>query len=61
MIIKGTGDRPDLEDFPHFYDKAIESLPEGELLIIEGADHLMNGEYGMQMAEQAAAVLNSRN
>ena len=59
VIVKGTGDRPDIDDFPHFYDKAIESLPEGELVIIEGADHLMNGEYGRQMAEQAIAVLEA--
>ena len=59
VIMKGTGDRPDLNDFPHFYDKANESIPKCELVIIDGADHLMSGEYGKQMAEQAIEVLKA--
>ncbi len=50
LIVKGTGDRPDLEDFPHFYDKAIESFPNAGLVTIEGADHPMRGEPGNEMA-----------
>lgn len=50
LIVKGTGDRPDLTDFPHFYDKAVETIPSCELITIEGADHPMHGEPGNQMA-----------
>ncbi|MBO4579155.1 MAG: alpha/beta hydrolase [Clostridiales bacterium] len=50
LIVKGTGDRPDLEDFPHFYDKAVEAVPNAELVTIEGADHPMRGEPGNEMA-----------
>lgn len=49
LIVKGTGDRPDLTDFPHFYDKAAETIPSCELVTIEGADHPMRGEPGNQM------------
>ena len=58
VIIQGTGERPDLHDFPHFYDKAIESLPKGEIIIIDGADHLMNGEYGEQMVDSVCGLIN---
>lgn len=59
VIVQGTGDRPDLDDFPHFFDKAIDVLPHAELLVIDGADHIMNGDAGKQMAEQAVAVLET--
>ncbi len=49
LIVKGTGDRPDLEDFPHFYDKAVETIPDAKLITVEGADHPMHGEPGNQM------------
>ena len=58
LIVKGTGERPDLPDFPHFYDRAIEALPKAELVTVEGADHPMNGDYGTQMVEQVVRILN---
>lgn len=61
VIFQGTGDRPDIKDFPNFYDKAIEAIPDSELLIIEGADHQMSGEYGTQMASEAVSVMESWN
>lgn len=51
LIVKGTGERPDLTDFEHFYDKAIETIPSAKIVTIEGADHPMHGEPGNQMAE----------
>lgn len=58
LIIKGTGERPDLNDFPHFYDKAGETLPDAKLITIDGADHQMSGEFGSAMSEKASEIIN---
>ena len=57
LIITGTGERPDLNDFPHFYDNAINTLVNSQLVTVEGADHVMSGDYGIQMVEQAVTVM----
>ena len=59
VIFKGTGEREDIPDFDHFYDKAIESLPDGRLVVIDGADHFMGGEPGKQMIAKSVEIIKS--
>ena len=59
VIFKGTGEREDIPDFDHFYDKAIESLPDGRLVVIDGANHFMGGEPGKQMIAKSVEIIKS--
>ena len=38
---------------PASFDKALEVLENGQLVIIGGADHFFEGEYGQMMVEDA--------
>lgn len=51
VIYMGTHDG--YGDDPTSFDQALEVLPSGELVIIEGADHFFEGEYGDKMVEDA--------
>ncbi len=59
VIFKGTGERDDIPDFDHFYDKAIACLPDGQLAVIDGAEHAMLGEPGKQMVSKSVEILNT--
>ena len=48
-------------DDPAAFDLALEAIPSGELVIIEGADHFFEGEYGEKMVEDACEKIASWN
>lgn len=59
VIYMGTHDG--YGDDPTSFDLALEVLPSGELVIIEGADHFFEGEYGDKMVEDACGKIVSWN
>ena len=59
VIYMGTHDG--YGDDPTSFDQVLEVLPSGELVIIEGADHFFEGEYGEMMVEDACEKIASWN
>ena len=59
VIYMGTHDG--FGDDPTSFDQALEVLASGELVIIEGADHFFEGEYGEMMVEDACEKIASWN
>lgn len=59
VIYMGTHDG--YGDDPTSFDQLLEVLPSGELVIIEGADHFFEGEYGEMMVEDACGKISSWN
>ena len=41
--------------------KAVTCLPDGELYVIDGADNLLSGQYGVKMVDEAVLTMNSWN
>ena len=48
-------------DDPTSFDQVLEVLPSGDLVVIEGADHLFEGEYGEMMVEDVCEKIASWN
>ena len=48
-------------DDPHSFDQAIGIMPSCELVIIDGADHFFEGEYGEAMVDDACGKIASWN
>ena len=59
VIYMGTHDG--YGDDPTSFDQVLEVLPSGELVIIEGADHFFEDEYGEMMVEDACEKISSWN
>ncbi len=59
VIYMGTHDG--YGDDPTSFDQVLEVLPSGELVIIEGADHFFEGEYGEMMVKDACEKIASWN
>ena len=59
VIYMGTHDG--YGDDPTSFDQVLEVLPSGELVIIEGADHFFEDEYGEMMVEDACEKIASWN
>ena len=36
-------------------------LPDSELYVIDGADNLLSGQYGVKMVDEAVLTMNSWN
>lgn len=54
-----TGTKGSFGEDPHFFDKDIEAFPHCEYVVVEGADHHMNGEPGKKVVERAVEVMES--
>ena len=48
-------------DDPTSFDKVLDVMPSAELVIVDGADHFFEGEYGQQMVEDACDKIDSWN
>ena len=59
VIYMGTHDG--YGEDPTSFDQVLEVLPSGELVIVEGADHFFEGEYGEMMVEDACEKIASWN
>jgi dienelactone hydrolase len=59
VIYMGTHDG--YGEDPASFDKVLEVLENGQLVIIDGADHFFKGEYGQQMVEDACEKIASVN
>ena len=59
IIYMGTHDG--YGEDPASFDKVLEVLENGQLVIIDGADHFFKGEYGQQMVEDACEKIASVN
>ena len=57
VIYMGTHDG--YGEDPTSFDQVLEVLPSGELVIVEGADHFFEGEYGEMMVEDACEKIAS--
>ena len=57
VIYMGTHDG--FGDDPTSFDHVLEVMPSAELVIIDGADHFFEGEYGQQMVEDACEKITS--
>ena len=57
VIYMGTHDG--FGDDPTSFDQVLEVMPSAELVIIDGADHFFEGEYGQQMVEDACEKITS--
>lgn len=42
---------------PEYFERAVKTLPSAELVTVQGADHLFQGEYGEQAVKQCAAFI----
>ena len=57
VIYMGTHDG--FGDDPTSFDQVLEVMPSAELVIIDGADHFFEGEYGQQMVEDVCEKITS--
>ena len=57
VIYMGTHDG--YGEDPTSFDQVLEVMPSAELVIIDGADHFFEGEYGQQMVEDACEKITS--
>ena len=48
-------------DDPTSFDQVLDVMPSAELVIVDGADHFFEGEYGQQMVEDACDKIDSWN
>ena len=54
-----VGSKSSAGEDTHTYDEAMEALRFGELITIDGADHLFAGEYGDKMVERSIKCIRS--
>ena len=59
VIYMGTHDG--FGDDPTSFDQVLDVMPSAELVIVDGADHFFEGEYGQQMVEDACDKIDSWN
>ena len=52
-----TGTEGSFGEDPHFFDDAREALPDCEYVVIEGADHHMDGEAGDKVVDSSVEVM----
>ena len=57
VIYMGTHDG--YGEDPTSFDQVLEIMPSSELVIIDGADHFFEGEYGEMMVDDACAKIAS--
>ena len=60
-VIIIIGSEGTMKNEPEFYINVAESLPKGKLVTVQGADHGMGGEYGVEMVRIALEAMESWN
>ena len=59
VIFEGTHNG--FGDEPWAFDRAIGMMPSSELIIIDGADHMMEGEYAQEMVDKSCKMIAKWN
>ncbi len=60
LIFRGTVHEDiELEAMEQYFGKAVETFPDAELVVIEGADHYFMGEPGIHMTEAAIDFMDN--